>query len=80
MIKMKAYDLAVLLEKLKLQGLEVGEETAKALVKEVFAWVRESAVASATPIDDMVVGVLAPAESWIISQAEKINPADAPVS
>lgn len=70
---MKAYDLKVLLEKLKSRGLNVGEDIAKGLVEDVMSWVEESAKASATPIDDLIVGIVGPMKPMLLSQIDKID-------
>ena len=71
----KPYDPKVLAEKLKAHGLEVGEEAVKVIFEETFAWVEASAAASATPIDDLIVGLVKPAKPYVLAQIDKINPA-----
>lgn len=72
----KAYDLKLLLEKLKAQGIEVLEENAKILVETTFDWLEESAKLSKTPYDDMAVVIYPKAKELILEQAERINPND----
>ncbi len=55
---MAAYDVKVLGEKLKARGLDVAEDALKGLVEDVFGWVEESVKESATPYDDIALGIL----------------------
>lgn len=76
MSEKKAYDVKLLLEKLKEQGLEIAEESAKVLVHGVFDWLEESADLSPNPYDDMAKVVYPKVKALALEQAEKINPAD----
>lgn len=49
----KAYDLKVLVEKLKARGLDIAEDMAMVVIEETSAWVVESAVISENKIDDV---------------------------
>lgn len=71
----KPYDIKALVAKYKASGLEVGEEAAKAIFSGTMEWVEESAAASESKIDDMIVGLIQPAKPYILEQIEKINPA-----
>lgn len=71
--EVKAYDVKVLLDELKDAGLDVAESAASEVVKAVFKWVKDSAAASETTVDDMLVGVLPVAEGWIYDQIDKID-------
>lgn len=73
---MVAYDLKELLNEVKAEGVEVAEESAKALAKGIFSWLKKSADASENKIDDMLKPGYVYAESFVMEQAEKINPAD----
>lgn len=77
-IKMeKAYDLKGLVEKLKSSGLEMAEEEAKIVIKDVCEWLDESGKLSATPYDDMAFAVALPkVKELALGLADKINPAD----
>ena len=75
-VEKKAYDLKLLVEKLKEGGIELLEEEAKVLIKATFAWLTESAVISKTPYDNMAAIVYPQVEGLILDQAEKINPED----
>lgn len=70
---MKAYDLKVLIEKLKSRGLDVTEETAKGVFEDTFSWVEESAKISENKIDDMIVGMAGPAKSYVMEMLDKID-------
>lgn len=72
----KAYDLKVLAAYAKEAGIEIAEESAKDLFDVVMKWVKESAGVSENKVDDMIVGVAAPLESWVHEQIDNINPAD----
>lgn len=69
----KAYDLKDLGLRMKNIGLPVAEEAVEQAVKEMFAWLRESAVLSATPYDDMATFIYPQLEQLILKQAEKIS-------
>lgn len=65
----KPFDVKVLVEKLKVAGLPIAEEAVELLVKEVFAWVEESAaihpnaiVKAAVPLAIQVVKPVLAAE------------------
>lgn len=76
MSEKKAYDVKILLEKLKEQGLEIAEESAKILINGTFDWLEESAVLSENPYDDMAKVVYPKVRDFAIESADKINPAD----
>lgn len=73
---MKAYDLKVLLEKLKSQGLELTEEAVKIFVKQLVEWLKESAAASSNKIDDVAALGLPELEKLALGLADQINKAD----
>lgn len=73
---MKAYDLNVLLAKLKDQGLELGEEAAKIVLHQLCIWLKESAALSANKIDDVAALGIPELEKLALKLAEGINPAD----
>lgn len=72
----QAYDLKVLVDKLKARGLELTEETAKGAIVDVCDWLEQSAKVSKTPWDDVALVVLPQAKVMALGAAEKINPAD----
>lgn len=72
----KAYDVNLLLEKLKQEGLELAEESAKAVIKAFFAWLEESADLSKNPYDDMAKVIYPKLRELALDAAENINPAD----
>jgi hypothetical protein len=69
----QAYDVKDLLEKLKAKGLPVVEETAKQVVVAVFEWLEESAVASATPIDNIAVPFYPMIKELALKEIDKIS-------
>lgn len=73
---MKAYDLKVLLEKLKAQGLELTEEAVKIFVKQLVIWLQESAAISENKIDDVAALGLPELEKLALKLADDINKAD----
>ena len=73
---MQAYDLKELGERLKGIGLELAEENLKVLVPEILKFLKDSAEASETPYDDVLVALLPVLETFILEQVEKINGED----
>lgn len=71
--KPKAYDLKVLAEKMKQEGLEVAEDAAGKMVKCVMIWLKDSAVKSENPFDDMIAPFLIPIEKYIMNEIDKID-------
>ena len=69
----KAYDVKVLLEKLKDRGLDLAEEAAVIVVEEVCDWVVESAAVSATPFDDVAAVVMPALKKEAVKLADKID-------
>lgn len=69
----KAYDLKDLVSKLKVIGLDVTEEAAKSVFVNTLEWVKESALLSATPFDDMAVAVVAPLQLEVLKLIDKID-------
>lgn len=73
----KAYDIKDLGEKLKAAGLPVVEGAAEVVLEKVIAWIKESAMISKTPYDDMAMVILPLIEGKIKKEINKIdgNPA-----
>ena len=69
----KSYDLKDLGKRLKEKGLVELEDGAEAIVKELFAWLRESAIMSPNVYDDMAMIVYPKIEEMILSQVDKID-------
>jgi len=69
----KAYSGKILLERLKLRGIDIAEEAAKALVEETLGWVKDSAAASDNKIDDVIVGLFPPLEEYVYSKIDEID-------
>jgi hypothetical protein len=69
----KAYDLKVLGEKLKARGINVVETELPAVVGDIFDWVEESAVASKTLVDDLLIPVMPLAKKFINKKIEEIK-------
>jgi len=76
MSEKKAYDFKVLLEMLKGEGVELAEESAKIVVKQLFSWLEESATLSATPYDDLLKVVYPQVKALAMEAADNINPKD----
>lgn len=72
----KAYDFKVLGESLKAKGLIQGEEMVEDVIKELFVWLKESAVLSKSPYDDLAVIIYPQVESMMLAQADKISDHD----
>lgn len=70
---MAAYDIKVLGEKLKVRGLNVTEDALKGLVEDVFTWTEESVKASATPYDDIALGVLPVIKAATLAKIDEID-------
>lgn len=69
----RAYDMKDLAMRMKNIGLPVAEEVVEQAVKEMFKWLKESAVISSTPYDDMAAFIYPQLEELILKQAEKID-------
>lgn len=72
----QAYDVKLLVEKLKAQGLEIAEESAKVVAEALFDWIEESAKISKSPYDDMALLVMPHLKKLAMDNIEKINKAD----
>lgn len=70
---MSEYDVNDLISRLKDQGLDVAEDAAKLVVGAVFAWVKDSALASENKMDDLVLAVLPVVEEYVLSQLDKLD-------
>lgn len=69
----KAYDLKALGERLKSKGLVQLENEAQDIVKETFAWLKESAAISVNPFDDVAATLYPMIETKIEEQVDKID-------
>jgi hypothetical protein len=72
----KAYDLKLLGEELKKEGLEVAEESLKIILTAVMNFLERSAELSDTPIDDMVAMLYPQLKKLALKEIEKINKED----
>ena len=68
----KPFDVKDLVAKLKEKGTPLAESAAHDLVECVFAWAEESVKMSESKVDDLVLVVLPPVKSFILSKIEKI--------
>lgn len=68
-----AYDVKKLVKKLKEGGMEVAEDGAKLIVNSTLDWLKESAIESESPIDDILVPVIAAARPYIDKELDKID-------
>lgn len=69
----KAYDIKVLLAKLKARGLDMAEEGAIIFIEESFDWLDESFTVSPTKYDDMLKPFIPIIKSKALSSADKID-------
>tara|TARA_R110000851_G_scaffold54389_1_gene128408 strand:- start:195 stop:425 length:231 start_codon:yes stop_codon:yes gene_type:complete len=72
----KAYDLKLLGEELKKEGLEIAEESLKIILTAVMNFLEKSAELSDTPIDDMVAMLYPQLKKLALKEIEKINKED----
>lgn len=70
---MKAYDLNVLLSKMKARGLDIAEDMAKVLVEEMAQWIVESAAISENKIDDVAALGMPQLKALALGLADKID-------
>ena len=70
---MAAYDIKALGEKLKSRGLDVAEDALKGVVDDVFGWVEGSVKESATPYDDILLGILPVVKAETMKQIDKVD-------
>ena len=76
MPEQKAYQIKVLLERIKAQGLELTEEAVKIVVKELCGWLKDSAAVSENKIDDVAALGIPELEKLALGLADQINKAD----
>ena len=69
----KAYDIGMLVDKLKANGLDLAEDAAKVAVESIFDWVAESATASENKIDDVIAPLLPILKPHIMEMIDKID-------
>lgn len=69
----KPFDVKDLVQKLEGMGLPLAEEAAKDLIEAVFAWSEESIKLSESKIDDLMLALLPPMKSFLISKLDKID-------
>jgi hypothetical protein len=72
----KAYDFKALVDEVKKELPEIGEESVKIVVKAIFPWLSESAKLSETKIDDVLSMGYPMLEAKLSEVAEDINKAD----
>jgi len=75
-VPVKAYDVKVLVAKLKARGLDVAEDMAMVLIDEVSAWVVESAVISENKVDDIAALGMPELVKIVKQLADKIDGKD----
>ena len=63
----------IIIEELKVVGLEVGEESAKAAVRAVFKSIPRIVLATENKVDDLLVPLLGIIEPEIIKLLDKID-------
>lgn len=72
-IEVKAYDVTGLVAELKVLGLDLTEDAAKAVIAKVFVWAKASIVESETKLDDFILPFLPTAEAYIEKEVDKID-------
>lgn len=68
-----AYDYKVLVDRLKAIGIVIAEEAIEQAIEEVVGWLKESALLSATPYDDILAVAYPMLETQLKAQADKID-------
>lgn len=69
-------DFAEILEKLKKEGLEMTEETAKKAITVLLDAAADFVKNSPNPYDDFALGAIEPVKKLLLGLAENINPND----
>jgi hypothetical protein len=69
----KAFDVAVLADKLKARGLDVAEDAAKAIVEETVAWVKASVALTENKFDDFFMVIEPMLMPELAKQVDKID-------
>lgn len=72
----KAYDVSVLLSKMKARGLDIAEDMAMVAIEEIAAWVQESAALSENKIDDVAALGMPQLVNLVKQLADKIDGKD----
>lgn len=70
---LKAYDVNALALRLKVRGLDVAEDTAKLVLKDVLGWISDSAKISTDPVDDIAIPFLPMIEQVVLREIDRIN-------
>ena len=70
---MAAYDLKLLGDKLKEEGIELAEDAAGKAYKALRAWFVESAALSENKFDDLVVPFISQVDNVVLPQIDKID-------
>lgn len=69
----KPYDIGYLMSLFKARGLDVGEDLAKGILEDGFAFLTKSAQLSATPFDDMLATAYPLVKKQALELADKID-------
>lgn len=69
----KAYDLKDLGEKLKLAGLPEVEDLAQKAYVAVKDWLKESAIVSLNPYDNLIIGFVDSLDAVVLPELDKID-------
>ncbi len=72
-VEYKAYHLKELGEDLKEEGLELAEEAVEKVYFAFKKWLKKSAKATSTPIDDLVVGFIDKLDPIVMPVIDKID-------
>lgn len=71
-----AYDTKALAEEFKANGVELGEEAAKVIVKTVMPWMKKSFELSESKVDDVLLPLMDGIYNYLLGLAENINKED----
>ena len=69
----KPFDLKDLVMRLKGKGMDLAEESAKLVVVETMAWVKDSVVLSENKYDDFAIAILPHVEALVLKEVDKID-------
>lgn len=69
----KAFDIKVLVEKLKGHGLDLAEDAAKLAIVDILDWAAESVALTENKFDDIAIAFLPQLKAAALAAADKID-------
>jgi hypothetical protein len=69
----KAFDVKVLMGKLKARGLDLAEDAAVIVIEETFDWTGESLALTNNKLDDVVIPFIPTLKAAALSQVDKLD-------